>query len=321
MNTIQKGLWSALLVPTVLLSSACSMTDGPQGGMGGAIDKSGDTRLQTMIDEVQSTFVQLEYQDADTGLSVPYNLYIPDGYDGSQSFPMMVFIADSSVVGRETTAPLTQGYGGLIWATEEEQRKHPSFVLVPEFPEVIIDDHGEFTMTDYVEVAARLVRSVAAEYNVDRNRLYATGQSMGCMTLLYLSAQYPDLFAAEMFVSGQWDVGTLDGLGGQSFFYIVAEGDPKASEGQRELYEALTAQGAAISTAVWDATWPEDRMAQAVESLVSEGNSIHFVAFEKGSVLPEGTAASDRGGEHMYSFDPAYKIEGVRDWVYNQSSD
>lgn len=102
-----------------------------------------------MIREVKGQFQQFEYTDAKTGLKVPYNLYIPRNYDKTRTYPLVMFIADSSVVGRETTAPLTQGYGGLIWATAAEQAKHASFVLVPQFPKVIIDDHGRFTTTEY----------------------------------------------------------------------------------------------------------------------------------------------------------------------------
>lgn len=62
---------------------------------------------------------------------------------------------------------------------------------------------------------------------------------MGCMTLMYLSAEYPDLFAGQLFVSGQWDVSTLKPLANQNFFYIAAEGDEKASTGQEELLTTL----------------------------------------------------------------------------------
>ena len=30
----------------------------------------------------------------------------------------------------------------------------------------------------------------------DKNRVYTTGQSMGCMTSMYLNLKYPNLFAA-----------------------------------------------------------------------------------------------------------------------------
>ena len=39
-----------------------------RGMGGGAVDKSGDTALQTMIREVKGQFQQFEYTDAKTGL-------------------------------------------------------------------------------------------------------------------------------------------------------------------------------------------------------------------------------------------------------------
>lgn len=302
-------------------SSSSSDDQSKKTGMrgGGEIDKSSDTELQTMISDVEGKFKQFEFTDPDTGKTVSYNLYIPDDYDSSKSYPLVLFIADSSVVGKETTAPLTQGYGGLIWATEEEQAKHESFVLVPEYPETILDDHDGYTMTDYVDMTTRLLDSVTSSYNVDKNRLYATGQSMGCMTLMYLSAQNPDLFAAELFVSGQWDTSTLGNLASQKYFYIAAEGDAKASAGQIDVENMLDNSGIEYSTATWDATWDADKFSSAVESILSEGNNINIVTFKKGTVLPEGT--SEGTSEHMYSFDYAYKIEGVRDWLFNQTKE
>ena len=317
-------LWKAAVFLSIAAATgfaAWNEFSGPSafGGGAGGIDKSGDATLRAMIADVQPKFQQFVYTDKESGLTVPYNLYVPVGYDGTEPLPLIYFIADSSVVGRDVTAPLSQGYGALVWASAAEQAKHPSLVLVPEFPEVIIDDHGGFTMTDYVEVAARLVETVAETRGADMNRLYATGQSMGCMTLMYLSARHPDLFAAQIFVSGQWDTRMLGNLADETFFYIVAEGDPKASAGQRELFEALTSKGARISTAKWDARWPNDESAKAVTAILSESNNINFVTFTKGSVMPEGASANAGSGEHMYSFDFAYNIEGVRDWLFEQS--
>lgn len=315
-NLVTKLSVFALALLALFIATGCA--GGPAGGMmgGGAIDKSGDTELQAMIAKVEGKFQQFEYTDSETGLTVPYNLYIPENYDSAQSYPLVFFIADSSVVGQDTTAPLTQGYGGIIWATETEQAKHASFVLVPEYPEVIIDDHGSFTTTDYVELTVRLLNSVTESYSIDTNRLYATGQSMGGMTFLLLSSRYPDLFAAELFVSCQWDVSTLGNLANQKFFYIAAEGDEKASAGQTEVVNMLQSAGANYSTAIWDATWSSAEFDAAVQSILAEGNSINIATFKQGTVLPEGVEVGT--SEHMYSFDYAYKIEGVRDWLFAQ---
>jgi dipeptidyl aminopeptidase/acylaminoacyl peptidase len=75
--------------------------------------KQDDTVLQTMISDTVSKFQQFTYTDAETGLTIDYNLYVPADYNASESYPLVYFIADSSVVGQDTTAPLTQGYGGI----------------------------------------------------------------------------------------------------------------------------------------------------------------------------------------------------------------
>ncbi len=76
---------------------------------------------------------------------------------------------------------------------------------------------------------------------------------MGCMTSLYLNSKYPDLFAASLFVSGQWDILALKPLEGKQFFYITAGGDEKASGGQREVMSMLDADGVAYTYEEWNA--------------------------------------------------------------------
>jgi len=279
--------------------------------------KKDDAVLQNMIAEVVPKFQQFTYTDSETGKTIAYNLYVPADYDASKSYPLVYYIADSSVVGKNVTSPLTQGYGGIIWATDAEQEKHESLVLVPEYSDVVLDDHSGYTTTDYLEMTVRLLQSVESKYNVDQKKIYATGQSMGCMIFMYLAAEHPDLFAAELFVDGQWDISKLTGLESQKFFYFAAEGDEKASAGQKEVTDMLTGAGIKFSTAEWDATWTTDEFKTAVASELAEGNAINCVQWKLGTVLPEGVSVGT--SEHMYSFDHAYTTEGVRDWLFSQT--
>lgn len=284
---------------------------------GGAVDKSSDTELQTMISDVSSKFKQVNYTDDKTGLSISYNIFLPDGYDSSKSYPLVMFIADSSSVGTDTTAPLTQGYGGLIWATDESQAKNQCIVVVPCYPEVILDDHSGYKTTDYIDLTYNLIQNLSSKYSVDKNRIYGTGQSMGCMTTMLIASEHPNLYAACLFVDGQWDTSVLSPLASQTFCYFAAEGDDSAYSGMQDLIPVLKNKGASISTAQWDATWSDQKIASACKSLLSENNSINCITWKKGSVLPDGVAEGT--SEHMYSFDYAYKVDGIRDWLFNQS--
>jgi len=290
---------------------------GRMGGGGGQADKSSDTQLQAMIAEVAPKFQLLTFDDAETGTSLQYQLYIPENYDETRSYPLIQFIPDSSVVGRDADYVLTQGWGGLIWATEEEQAKHPAFVVVPVFTETVVDD--SFNHSGQIEVAVRLIQSLTEQYNIDTNRLYTTGQSMGGMTSFYLNATYPDLFAASLFVGSQWDNGILNVLEDDSFFYVVAAGDPKASAGQAGLIEVFEADGAAYSHSEWSAQYDADTQNAAVANMLAEGNRANFVTFTLGSTMTDGSTGGGGAGEHMTSFDYAYKLEAVRDWLFEQS--
>ncbi|MBQ6326315.1 MAG: hypothetical protein IJI26_09650, partial [Clostridia bacterium] len=162
---------------------------GRMGGGGGQTDKSSDAELQAMIAEVAPKFQLMTYEDAETGTTLQYQLYVPENYDETQSYPLIQFIPDASAVGRDADYVLTQGWGGLIWATEEEQAKHPAFVVVPVFTETVVDDN--FNHSEQIEVAVRLIESLMDAYSIDANRIYTTGQSMGGMTSFYLNVTYP----------------------------------------------------------------------------------------------------------------------------------
>ena len=312
--------------------AALAETEGPRGGMGGPngghgnggrmgggggqTDKSSDAELQAMIAEVAPKFQLLTFEDETTGTTLQYQLYVPESYDASQSYPLIQFIPDASVVGRDADYVLTQGWGGLIWATDAEQAKHAAFVLVPVFTETVVDDN--FNHSEQIEVAVRLIQSLTEEYSIDTNRLYTTGQSMGGMTSFYLNVTYPDLFAASLFVGSQWDNSILNALEDDSFFYIVAAGDPKASAGQSGLMEVFDGDGAAYSHAEWSAQNDAETQNAAVATLLSEGNSANFITFTLGSTTADGSSGGGGAGEHMTSFDYAYKLEAVRDWLFEQ---
>ena len=289
---------------------------GNRGGGGGGTDKSSDAELQVMIADVAPKFELLTWEDPETGISLQYQLFVPADYDPAESYPLLQFIPDSSVVGRDEDYVLTQGWGGLIWASEAEQAKHPCFVMVPVFTETVVDDN--FNHSEQIEAAVHLIAHLMETYSIDPAKVYTTGQSMGGMTSFYLNINYPDLFAASLFVGSQWDNSKLSILENKNFFYIVAAGDPKASAGQAELVEVFNSDGAAYSYGTWSAQDPTEDQNAAVNELISEGHNANFVMFTVGSTLAEGLASNSMMGEHMTSFDYAYKLEAVRDWLFEQ---
>ncbi|MCD8173067.1 MAG: hypothetical protein LUD76_06350 [Alistipes sp.] len=309
-----KQITVILMLLFATLSAIESVHAQPRGGRGGgSVDKSGDAILQNLIKENVPRFGQFTYSEPENGKTMEYNLFIPEGYDGSRNYPLLLFIADASTVGKDVTVPLTQGYGALVWVTEEDQQKHPCFVLVPQYTTVTVGDGGS---TSYeVDMTIRLLDQVVNHYNIDRRRIYTTGQSMGGMMSLYFNIAYPDLFAASVFVSCQWDTANMGGFVNDKFFYIVAAGDEKAPKGMAALGGLLESEGACVTEAEWSAKLPEEEQNLLVEQMLEQRCDRNFITFTLGSVQPP----DGSGMEHMNSFDYAYKLTAVRDWLFRQS--
>ena len=253
------------------------------GTVANTLAEDEDTLIATYADK----FEQKTYTDSESGLSITYNVYLPEGYDASASYPMVVFIGDSSCAGSDATVSLTQGRGGLVWATEEWQSVNPTIVAVPTYPETILDDHGSYTTTEYVELTKRYIDYMSSEYAVDTNRIYGTGQSMGCMTTLILASEYPDLYAACMFVDGQWDISTLTGLENQTFVYFAAEDDTNAWNGAQEVMAMFDADSVSYKYVQWDGNWSVDELSAAAQELFTADENQYFISWATGTIEPK----------------------------------
>jgi predicted peptidase len=223
-----------------------------------------------------------------------------------------MFIPDSTGAGKSAAEIVEQYYGATVWVTDEEQAKHASFVLVPAFTGTVTTDNWD--ADPQIDATVKLIEQLEDEYSIDADRLYTTGQSMGCMSSLYLNSKYPDLFAASLYVSGQWDISVLYGMENQKFFYVTAGGDEKASGGQDEVMAMFDADGVAYSYGTWNAQDSAEDQDAAVAELVAEGLDANMIRFETGTVFKEGQT----GMEHMASFNYAYKLTAVRDWIFEQ---
>lgn len=285
---------------------------GPQLGTPGGgpvIDKSGDEVLQAMIKSEVPEFKQLVYTDTETGKTLQYNLFTPKNMEQGKDYPLVLFMADASTPGTDVARPLTQGYGALVWATAEWQAEHPCYVLVPQYSGVAVNDAYEHT--DEVDMVMRLVKKIANENKVDQNRLYTTGQSMGGMISMYYNVTYPDVFAASIFVDCHWDSATFPELVKHKFTFITA--------GKAGTFDALEAAakeaGVKYEYEEWSARLPQQEQDRLATEELAKGAPINIINFESKTVLP----ADGKGSEHMYSFDYAYRLTPVREWLFRQS--
>jgi predicted peptidase len=265
------------------------------------------------VNLVVDDFLQLDFKDPASGVTLMYNLYVPRHYDKTKSYPMVLFMHDASVNNPEHDRTLIQGLGAVIWASPEEQAKHPAFVLATQN-----NNTGSMSSNpDMLDVLYRLVNYVANQYNIDKNRLYTTGQSAGCMTSLAINIKYPDLFAASMLVAGQWDAQATSVLKDKKMWIVVSEGDFRAFPGMNASIEVWEKEGAKVTRGRWSAREPQDVQAANVAKMAAEHNNVMYTTFIKGTTLPPELENSG-SQEHMTSWRFAYAIPSIRDWLFAQ---
>ncbi len=318
---------TALFAATALMLAACQSAPTPaetppaQSAQNpawdkqyGGADKSYDSRLLEMREQIAPRFAVLTFKDPQTGKEMQYNLYTPKNLEPGRKYPLVMFIADASTAGKGVRAPLMQGYGGIIWATDEAQAKHPAFVLVPSYTETAVND--QWQTSEEVGMTLRLIQTLLRDKPIDTDRVYTTGQSMGGMISFYLNSIEPELFAASMFVGSQWDINVLKPLEQAKFIYTVSAADPKASAGMAQVADMLKRDNIAYAETEFSAKLPQAEQDAEVQKMLAQGKRINFIRFTPGTVVPEGS--THKGAEHMYSFDYAYLLEPARDWLMQQ---
>ncbi len=283
--------------------------DGTEG-MQGPSGMNGGTESVSHYPEAAAYFEQYEYTDPDTGYTIPYNLYLPDGYNGDTQYPLVVYIADAGVNSDTVTDPLDED-GAAVWATDGEQAKHPAIVLVPQYTNTLISAIGGLVEDDYLwsdglTLVSDLIFHIIDTYSVDTDRIYATGQSQGGMTAIAVSDKYPDLYAGVLLVACQWNTEEMAVLKDNNIWIVVCEGDSKAYPGMNDAVAVWESLGTTVATSdMWDSTVSADEFAALVASMRSQGCNINYTVLE--------------GGNHTYTWSVAYTIEGIRDWLFEQT--
>ena len=206
------------------------------------------------VDAVKDAFQTYLYKDPATGYEMPYNLYLPKGYDAdkTKTYPMVVFIADASANINDPKAVLYQGNGAIVWATPEEQAKHPAIVLAPQYTEDLIRSIGMMT-TD-------------------------THQWTKGLTLV------TDLFAGQYLVACQWDTQEMEKLKDKNLWITVCQGDTKAFPGMNEATALWEKDGAVVARSrMWDSTGGTPVFEQMMRVMEDQQAPINYTVFQGGS--------------------------------------
>jgi len=177
---------------------------------------------------------------------IPYRLLTPVNNQPAQKYPLIITLHNSSRIGSDNKAQLEPL--ARLWLAARIRKKYPAYVLAPQFSvrsaSYITDQKREIlTSVAAPQLAAilDLVDSLKKNYNIDENRIYLVGYSMGGSSVIDLLNLRPGAFAAAVAVAPVPQFANTDALRRVPIWLIHGSEDSENPfAGSKELYKEIS---------------------------------------------------------------------------------
>ena len=275
------------------------------------------------------------------------NLFIPKGYeekrDDLENLPLLLFYPSGQArfedySGNHIGALVNNRYC-TVWAGEENQKEHPSFVMTlgGDYPYMDWGDQPDYAHSWVQQYYVEGIRAVCQRYNVDTGRIYGCSSGGGGGALWQTAAANPGLFAAQIIAANDFysPGGLRDEERGHKLMieilsqkmnswwvceeqdstgrYALSDTDERL-RGDFLRYQAQIARKAGFEiditdeTQMWNGNLRGRRAQQQVQEQIARNPNAHC----RISFLIPGTVHTDKhfGGRYFY------ENKALRDWMY-----
>lgn len=243
MRKRKKGLLCPLLLAIVFCLAACGVTDtAPSASQHDSTAKA-DTSLAgesegkqnsqptpsapediTVGTQVQRGFLNDNALHTEEYGDIHYSSYIPESYDGSEPYALFITLPGwEGLYFQGVGANMVEDFG-----TQAPKYNDKMIVLSTQ-----LDDWGETS----ADMTIALTEYFLAHYNIDPEKVYLHGMSGGGETGSLVMGKRPELYAAYLATSTQWD-GDLEVLAQARTPVYLAIGEDDSYYGSESLKQA-----------------------------------------------------------------------------------
>ncbi len=132
--------------------------------------------------------------DATNGLTIAYGYYLPENYDESREYPLLVYLHGNGAQGTDGMGPLPQINA---YFSNPESPAYDSIVLIPQCP----PDY--WWGGESIDAVIELIDAINSRFSTDRSRQYIAGGSMGGCGTWDLVLRYPEHVSGAVPVGGE----------------------------------------------------------------------------------------------------------------------
>ena len=208
------------------------------------------------------TYGQNEYEKkvyvTVSGDSLNYRLLRPEVEQEGEKYPLVLFLHGAGERGSDNEKQLF--HGSQMWLNPVNRENYPAFILFPQCPESGYWAYTErpssfepdkmpcdFPISNVSVILKELLDTYLAMPQVDKQRIYIMGLSMGAMGTFDLTIRYPELFAAAIPICGTVNASRLKAAKDVKFRIFHGDVDNVVPvNGSRQAYKVLKAAGADV---------------------------------------------------------------------------
>lgn len=179
-------------------------------------------------------------------IQIPYRFLTPKNHYVNQKYPLVITFHNSTRIGNDNENQLEPF--AKIWLRDEIYEKYPCYVVAPQFNtrssnyKISGEDIQISKPSNQVFALLKLIKNLEKQYpNIDKNRIYLIGYSMGGSTAQNLMNLNPDTFAAVVSVAAVPDLSNLNKIKEKNIWLIHGKQDDENPYiGSVELYNKLS---------------------------------------------------------------------------------
>lgn len=200
---------------------------------------------------------------SENGDHLNYRILYPEGYDNSQSYPLVLFLHGAGERGDDNEKQLT--HGADLFLNPENRKRFPAIVVFPQCPEDLYwidisirsklggkgDPNFEESIkspSEELAIVNELMNHIEKTTSVKSDQRYIMGLSMGAFGTFETLARWPEKYAAALAICGGGNISLTKNYAKQTALWIThgAKDEVVPVTLSQRIYHALKEQGADV---------------------------------------------------------------------------
>jgi len=199
------------------------------------------------------------------GDTLPYRILLPLNYNPNVKYPLILFLHGSGERGNDNNLQLT--HGADLFLKESVRQEYPAVIVFPQLAKdhqwtYLVSDQesspGELiypikkTKVKHQELLKVLIKTLKKNFNLDKNRFYVGGLSLGGMGTFEIVNQNPKMFAAAFPICGGANPEIATRINKPSWWIFHGVDDVVVpARYSQQMYDALIQVGADVKLSMY----------------------------------------------------------------------